>query len=180
MARSASKCYHTLAEAFAYPSAERLDALQAGAGNLPEGSVLEGYRAFLQQVRGLSLAEWEELYTRTLDLNPLVAPYVGYHLWGDGYRRGPFLSKMNRALDDAGVDKMGELPDHIAPVLRYLAVTPEPLSELMEALGPALDSMISTLRKAESKNAYVDLFRAVQACFLADVRDAERRDKEAR
>ena len=52
----------------------------------------------------LSLGEWEELHTRTLDLNPPAAPYVGYQIWGDSYQRGAFLAKMNRALVEAGVD----------------------------------------------------------------------------
>jgi len=39
------------------------------------------------------------------------------------------------------------------------AATPE----LVEALAPALDRMVSTLRRSEADNPYVDLFLAAQA-----------------
>jgi nitrate reductase delta subunit len=79
---------------------------------------------------------------------------------------------MNRALRDAGVDAGGELPDHIALILRYLAVTPAPFAALVEALIPALDRMVSTLQKAEPDNPYVDLLLAVQT-FCAGLQEKE-------
>ena len=153
----------TLAEAFSYPAPGRLEALKRGGAAMPKGAGKDAYTAFLNGIDRLPLGAWEELHTRTLDLNPPAAPYVGYQTWGESYQRGAFLAKMNRALAEAGVEADGELPDHLTPTLRYLAAVPEPLPEMIEVLGPAVGRMIEALRKAEPDNPYVGLLQAVQA-----------------
>ena len=158
-----SDAYKTLADAFCYPAPGRLDALKRGLAAMPKGAGKDAYAAFLNGIDRLPLGEWEELHTRTLDLNPPAAPYVGYQTWGESYQRGAFLAKMNRALTEAGVEADGELPDHLAPSLRYLAATGNPLPEIIEVLGPALQRMVAALRKAEPDNPYVSLLQAVQA-----------------
>lgn len=155
--------YATLAAAFRYPAPGRLSALQQGAAALPKDAGRDAYAAFVRSIERLSLGEWEELHTRTLDLNPPAAPYVGYQMWGDSYQRGEFLATMNRALALAGVDLDGELPDHLTPTLRLLAAAPEPPRALIEVLGPAVDRMSAALRQAEPDNPYINLLQAVQA-----------------
>ena len=158
-----SAAYATLADAFCYPAPGRLDALKRGQATLPQGGGQGAYAAFVKDIDRLSLSEWEELHTRTLDLNPPAAPYVGHQMWGESYQRGAFMAQMNRALAAAGVDTDGELPDHLTPTLRLLAVSAEPPPEMVEALGPALQRMLTALRAAESDNPYVSLLLAVQA-----------------
>lgn len=158
-----SAAYTTLADAFSYPAPGRLETLNRGLAAMPKGAGKDAHAAFVNGIQRLSLGEWEELHTRTLDLNPPAAPYIGYQTWGDSYQRGAFMATMNRTLALAGVDTDGELPDHLAPILRYLAVTSEPLPEMVELLGPALDRMLSALRKAESDNPYVSLLQAVRS-----------------
>jgi nitrate reductase delta subunit len=155
--------YATLADACCYPAPGRLEALKRGQDALPQGAGRIAYTAFLKSIERTSLSAWEELHTRTLDLNPSTAPYVGYQMWGDSYQRGAFMAKMNRALAETGVENDGELPDHLTPVLRYLAAADEPLPELIEVLDPALARMISALREADPGNPYVNLLQAVQA-----------------
>jgi nitrate reductase delta subunit len=152
-----------LAEAFSYPGPGRLEALSAGQAALSIGAGKTAYTAFITGVSRLSPGEWEELYTRTLDLNPPAAPYVGYQTWGESYQRGAFLALLSQELSEAGVDTGGELPDHLAPVLRYLAEARQPLPELVELCGPALQRMLSALRRAEPDNPYVELLEAVSA-----------------
>ena len=117
----------------------------------------------------MTLAEWEELHTRTLDLSPPVAPYVGHAIWGETYKRGEFMASLKRAEDAESVDLEGELPDHLLPVLLYLDVAAEPLPELVEVIGPALKRMRRDLEKAESKNPYVGLLDAIQAAVRTAV-----------
>ena len=155
--------YVTLADALCYPAPGRLDALKRGLATMPKGAGKDAYATFLNGIGRLPLGEWEELHTRTLDLNPPAAPYVGYQTWGESYQRGAFMAKMNRALAEADVDAGGELPDHLAPILRYLAAAADPLPEMVEVLGPALQRMIAALREAESDNPYINLLQAVQA-----------------
>ncbi len=173
MANATRSPLHVFARALAYPAPGRLEELQRDLASLPEGPARRSFGAFLAEVQALSLGQWEELCTRTLDLNPPAAPYVGYQTWGESYQRGVFLAKMSRALWEAGVDTRGELPDHLAPVLTYLARAPQPLPELLEILPPALERLVKTLRATDRDNPYVRLFEAVQAaCQLPQQEDA--------
>lgn len=152
-----------LAEMLLYPAPGRLQALVDGLRDVPSGQVRKNLERFLEAVGSLTIGEWEELHTRTLDLNPLAAPYLGYQMWGDSYQRGAFMAKMNRALWEAQVDPGDELPDHLIPVLRYLAAAPAPLADLLEILEPALARMTDNLRKAEPHNPYTLLLEAISA-----------------
>jgi nitrate reductase molybdenum cofactor assembly chaperone NarJ/NarW len=153
------------AQALSYPAPGRLHQLQAGMTHMAEGPARRSFSAFLAGIQALTLCQWEELCTRTLDLNPPAAPYVGYQVWGEGYQRGAFLAKMSRALRDTGIETGGELPDHLAPVLTYLALTPQPLPELAEAFAPALDRIVKTLCATDPANPYVKLFEAIRAAY---------------
>lgn len=150
-----------LAEAFRYPAAGQLEVLENSLESISDRRISDPFSAFVNHIGALSLGEWEELYTRTLDLSPAVAPYIGFQVWGEGYQRGNFLAQMNRAIQEAGVDPQGELADHLQPVLRYLEVTDQPLPVLVDALVPALKRMRAVLRKAEPANPYNYLFEAV-------------------
>ncbi len=146
--------FAVLAEAFRYPAPGRLEALAARAAELPAGPVRAELEAFLAGVGRGSLEEWEELSARTLDLELATAPYLGYQVWGDKYQRSPFLIELQGAMTRAGVDRDGELPDHLVPVLRYLDACPEPLPRLLEVLDPALDALEKALGAADPDNPY--------------------------
>ena len=160
----ASSFCTVLADAFCYPSPGLLERLETGLSRLSTGAEKKALSGFLGKVRRFSLAEWEELYTRTFDLNPPVAPYIGFQTWGENYHRGEFLSMMSREVQEAGVDAEGELPDHLIPVLRYLGKTAQPIPELVEIINPALQRMQATLCKADPGSPYIDLLDAVQEC----------------
>ena len=53
---------------------------------------------FCRVVEKVSLSDLQELYTRTFDLNPVCALEVGYHLFGENYKRGEFLANL-RVMD---------------------------------------------------------------------------------
>ncbi len=159
--------YILLAEAFRYPAPGRLAELQDELKALPEGAagVKGALKAFLDKISRLTQGEWEELHTRTLDLNPPAAPYVGYQTWGESYQRGVFLSILNRELLENGIEAEGELADHLIPVLRYLGQIAEPLPELNEMLALTIQRMLAVLRKSDPGNPYLDLLEAADlAC----------------
>lgn len=149
--------YLLLAEALRYPAPGHLAALQKGLQDLPSVSEKRSLSAFLDGVKMLSLGAWEELYTRTLDLNPPAAPYVGFQTWGESYQRGEFLSKMSREVMVYDIDTDGELPDHLIPVLRYLAQADRPLPELLTVIEPAVQRMITALQQVDARNPYLEL-----------------------
>jgi nitrate reductase delta subunit len=154
--------FEALARAYTYPRPGQLEVLQAAAAAIPSGPAKRSYQKFTGLLAELTLSEWEELHTRTLDLSPLFAPYVGYITWGENYHRGAFLAAMTRAEAQFGIDSEGELPDHLDPVLRYLGRAAEPLPELVEVLGPAVAKMHKALKKAEPGNPYVHLLGATR------------------
>jgi nitrate reductase molybdenum cofactor assembly chaperone NarJ/NarW len=157
--------FNLLAESFRYPTPGLAEELRLGLGQLPAGPVKKSLEAFLKPLQKLPPGEWEELYTRTLDLNPLATPYVGFQIYGESYQRGNFMASLNREMRQHQIDLGGELPDHLLPVLRYLGSVSEPIPELVEALPSAVRRMGAVLRKAEPGNPYVHLLDAVeQAC----------------
>ena len=153
--------YALLAEAFRYPAPGRIEALQAGLAALPQGQAKKHFKDFVKSVQALSLGEWEELHTRTLDLNPPAAPYIGYQAWGESYKRGNFMALINRELKQNGIDTDGELPDHLTPILLYLDQTSQPLPELLEVLVPSVQKMRQVLNKKDPGNPYLSLFDAI-------------------
>jgi nitrate reductase delta subunit len=169
---------NTLALAYQYPtpgSTKRLwDRLKALPASNPK-SLLE---RFLNSISELTLSEREELYTRTLDLTPLTAPYIAYSVYGEDYRRGSFMAAMNRELAAHEVNTAGELPDHLIPVLRYLAVASEPLTELVELVGPALKQVHHTLKVLEKNNPYLLLIEATQQATEELCREQRAKSRE--
>ena len=162
MPARADNPYEVLAEAFGYPEPGRLEEVQTGLSLLPAGQVMNELAEFVKQVGKLDLGEWEELYTRTLDLNPPAAPYIGFQIWGESYQRGTFLARMNHELMEKDVEPSGELPDHLIPVLRYLGRTVEPIAELVEVMDTALQRMLTALCKVDPENPYGHLLEAVR------------------
>jgi nitrate reductase molybdenum cofactor assembly chaperone NarJ/NarW len=164
--------YAILAEALHYPCPGLAANLVAGIQVFPEGAARKAFEKFVQAIQDLALGEWEELYTRTLDLSPAVAPYLGYQLWGDGYPRGAFMAALNRAYQVSGIEMEGELPDHLRVVLTYLDTGSLPPSELVDAFEPAVQKMLATLQKGETDNPYVYLLEsAAQAVDLKTVQN---------
>lgn len=158
-----------VALAYRYPSPTSAAELSAAVDTLDAGVVARHMRSFVDEVTELELGEWEELHTSTLDLSPMFIPYIGHVEWGENYRRGAFMADMNAAMRDAGIDLGGELPDHIEPVLRYLAVVDDPLDDLVEALPGTVATMYETLRKQAPQNPYCHVLAATVA-WAADLR----------
>ncbi|MFQ5557947.1 MAG: nitrate reductase [Acidimicrobiales bacterium] len=152
-----------IALGYRYPAPGRLETLTAGVDASLHGVTLRYMRQFVDAVASLSLGEWEELHTRTLDLSPAFVPYVGHVIWGENYRRGEFMAELKHEMRRCGVGLDGELPDHIEPVLRYVAETSRVHDDLLDVLAAAVASMRSTLRTADRHNPYCHLLDATLA-----------------
>lgn len=146
--------YDALGAVFDYPGAdyprrvrvarERLaDRYEAAEVNLEAFErALPGEGGRLEQE---SLDEVQEIFTRSFDVQPITTLSVGYLLFGDDYKRGEVLVHLRREQRAAGLDDGGELPDHLANVLRLLARWDDrDLVEefVLELLGPAIEEMI--------------------------------------
>ncbi len=158
-----SQVFSLLAQAIHYPAPGRLEFLEQLLQDIPQSDAKAALQKFFKKMARLTLAEWEVLYTETLDLSPRVAPYVGFQTWGESYQRGEFMARLNQVYRDTQLEQHGELPDHLLPVLNYLAVSAQPIPELLEILEPSIVRMRATLQKREPGNPYLDWF---EACLI--------------
>ncbi len=123
---------------------------------------LKKFQAFVVQT---PLGQLEEIYSGTFDLQPKCYPYAGYHLFGENYKRGAFMVKLQEQyrLHDFSWEK--ELPDHIAVILRFLSILhDEEAAGILkeECLIPVLEKMLKAFGE-EKTNMYTE---AVQALLL--------------
>ncbi len=102
-------------------------------------------RAFRTYVTQTDFGLLEEVYTAIFDLNPVFYPYVGYHLFGETYRRSHFLIALKERYAALGLPSdMSEVPDRLSLLLRFTALA-DPLDALTvihEGLLPALKRML--------------------------------------
>jgi nitrate reductase delta subunit len=153
--------YHEYKEAlvafagiFDYPSRETSKRAWECASLLRDRQSSSLMKSFYSYVKGHPLGSVAEVYTRTFDLQPSCSPYIGYHIFGDGYRRGEFLVRLKARCSECGLDVGRELPDHISVVLRLIAhVGGNEEDDLVAlCLSPAVDRMLESL--ADEKNPY--------------------------
>jgi nitrate reductase delta subunit len=152
--------YEPLADILEYPGDDWRARLELCRERMKGGSpeLARPFDEFCRSVESLSLAELQELYTFTFDLNPVCALEVGYHLFGEDYKRGIFLANLREteAPYDLGQDR--QLPDYL-PVLLRLVVKLEDAelrSDLVsECLIPAIEKMAAAL--AGSRSIYSEL-----------------------
>ena len=103
-----------VAMGYSYPRPGSAERLAAALATQKRGEVARHMRHLVDAVTPLSLGEWEELHTATLDLSAPFVPYVGHVEWGENYRRGAFMAELQAAMNAERIDLDGELPDHIA------------------------------------------------------------------
>jgi nitrate reductase molybdenum cofactor assembly chaperone len=111
-----------------------------------------GFEAFVTSAGERSVETLQEMFTQTFDMTPTSALEVGWHLFGEDYARGAFLTRMRAALRDHGISEGSELPDHLASMLTLVTrVDTEEADVLVtNALLPAIDKMLASLEKNES------------------------------
>ena len=132
---------------------------------------------FMQGLQGHPLARIEELYSSTFDLQPVCHPYVGYHLFGESYKRGEFMAKLVEVYRSHGFSSENELPDHAAVILRFLGLGREVREGefarvlLLEGLLPAAEKMAGAL-DGQAGNPYRALVSALRL-FLEVVKERE-------
>lgn len=147
------RVFDLFADLLEYPGPGLLQAArecEASVGRVnPEAAApLRQFGAF---VEATPLGRVQEIYSATFDLDATYHPYVGYHLFGETYKRSVFMLELRERYRAQGFVVEHELPDHLAVLLRFLARHGESslAGELAhEALVPALDRMTGKARSA--------------------------------
>lgn len=162
-----------------YPTPELPHQAGACAALLAEGypEAADLVLQFQGSVSGLTTTRMEEIYTRTFDLQPVCYPYVGYHLFGESYKRGAFMAQLNENYRSYGYSAGNELPDHVAVILRFCALgeaarnTGFTQALICEGLAPTLKKMAGALN-AQPDNPYSSVVMALSLVFT-DVAEKE-------
>jgi nitrate reductase assembly molybdenum cofactor insertion protein NarJ len=111
-----------------------------------------------------AVAEMQEIFTRSFDVQAITTLSVGYLMFGDDYKRGDLLANLNREQRNAGVDCGRELSDHLPNVLRLMARWPDHdlVTELVqEVVRPAVERMVAEFgpeRMKQRNNLYAKHF----------------------
>jgi nitrate reductase molybdenum cofactor assembly chaperone NarJ/NarW len=125
--------------------------------------------AFVVAVESLSITGLQELYTRTFDLNPSCALEIGYHLFGENYKRGEFLAHLRETEAPFALGQQQQLPDYLPVLLRLLVkLEDEELrgSLIVECLIPAIEKMLATFK--DSDNPYRYLLEVVRVTLQTE------------
>lgn len=155
--------YKTLANLLEYPhekwSADVVIARESD--SMPE---------FIDAIQKLSRSDLQELYTRTFDLNPACALEIGYHLFGESYKRGEFLANLRETEAPFDLGQANQLPDYLPVLLRLLTKLDDEdlrVSLIGECLIPALEKMLASLK--DSVVPYRFLLEAVHTKLQSEI-----------
>ena len=136
-----------LAPLFAYPD----EGYAARAAESARRLGLEPMRAFADAVTAMPSPTLQEQFVEAFDLDPDCAPDLGWHLFGERYERGEWLTRLRADLRRLGLETTAELPDHLTNVLMVLARDDRPRAEaLARFVTPALDRLHAALERRES------------------------------
>ena len=152
-----------LGRLLAYPMAD-FDEILVQAHELVDSLHLVAFR---NAIADLTDDEREELYTATFDVTPRCVPYASIHLFGEeNFKRGEFMAALHHEYEKVGFATHGELPDHLAVLLRYAATLGEPARrEMVEfCLLRPLEKITQSLPE---DHPYLHLLNAVDETLRA-------------
>ncbi len=168
--------YDILASSLEYPGEDwntRLDRCKQWL-TIQEPDVAVQFIRFRRKVKDMSIEKLQELYTQTFDLNPVCTLDIGYHLFGENYKRGELLAKLRETEAPYELGQANQLPDHLPVLLRLLAKLEDEelrLALIGEILIPALGKMLEAL--SQTDNPYRDLIEVISNALKNEVPDAE-------
>jgi len=135
------KIINELSHILFYPDTEYKNHVQNCFDELKECDELSTiFTDFNTYVLKATQSEMEENFTYTFDMNPSHCLDIGWHLFGEDYKRGEFLVTMLNIMRTFDIEDTNELPDHIYHVLQVSNKMENNESELFldEFLNPAL------------------------------------------
>ncbi|MGE3853430.1 MAG: nitrate reductase molybdenum cofactor assembly chaperone [Planctomycetota bacterium] len=132
-----------------------------------------GFIAFAEAMGTMTPAAREELYSATFDFDPAVSLELGWHLFGESYKRGAFLVRMRKALREHGIDEGRHLPDFLPTLLRLLDELEQEDGEalILEVIIPALEVVLNGF-ESRADHPYFHALRALQGVLTSTVADA--------
>lgn len=168
---SETERYRILSFLFTYPTREFKENLNYINPSSFDGEAKFYFEKFLSFLKGTPLSELEELYTASFDLQPPCPPYIGYHLYGDDYRRAGFLVLLKEMYASYNYHvNNGELPDHLSTVVGFLGYLQGEDREIFikSYFLPSLNKMKNLLREENPYSNYFNLLLKVLQNYRAE------------
>lgn len=144
--------YAAMSKLFDYPDDNYYDAIseviQALSDNYPKAK--QELEKFLELLP-MQLADVQELYSKSFEVQAVTSLDVGYILYGDDYQRGVILVNLNQEHAKVNNDCGRELGDFLPNLLRLLPKIEdkEVVSDLVTMLiAPAMEKMINEYHPA--------------------------------
>ena len=116
----------------------------------------EYLEAFALVARTSSQEEMAELYTRSFDLNPDCVLEIGWHLFGESYKRGQFLAMMRHHLRENDIDAGNDLPDYLPNLLDLTMKleTQDAIDLVDDCILPAMEKIQSAMRPKQDAEGH--------------------------
>lgn len=114
-----------------------------------------------EPLRSLEQTELQELYVETFDLKSKLGLYLTAHELGDSNKRGAALIKLQKIINQAGFERVGEeLVDYIPMLLEFLAVSPKKpdVERLFKRLAVSIHYMKMNI---EEENPYATILQVL-------------------
>ncbi|KXK06955.1 MAG: Nitrate reductase delta subunit [Acidobacteria bacterium OLB17] len=129
----------------------------------PESATAKSLSGFYGKMQKMPLIPVQELYAQSFDLNPNCALEIGYHLFGEDYKRGAFLANLREAEEPFDIGQEQQLPDYLPVLLRLLTKLDDDAlrgSLTGHCLVPGVDKIISAFK---DENPFAELMKAILA-----------------
>ncbi len=124
----------------------------------------QSMQKFLDGIEGIPPGRLEEIYTGTFDVSPTCFIYAGYILFGESFKRGRFMVRLQEEYYKYGFDRGNELADHLAVIMRFLSKieTEDEFTQSLkiDCLIPVLAKMIAGFNQ-DGQNPYFHLLHAI-------------------
>lgn len=168
--------YPLLGELLAYPDQQFRSRSAQARAHLEKRSreLTVRFDRFHQPLAALQMAQLEELYSRTFDLNCLCVPYVSVHLFGEeNLKRSRLMVALSERYSEWNFDPGTELPDHLSLVLRATPhFAPEEWQDFLTyCLVPAVGKMSESLSDTDNpfRHLLEILFEMLQGETLLEI-----------
>ena len=156
--------YEVLASLLEYPGEDWSDRVERCKQwlTIQEPEVAVQFVGFRRKVRALTIAQLQEVYTQTFDLNPVCTLDIGYHLFGENYKRGELLANLRETEAPYELGQANQLPDYLPVLLRLLVKIEDQelrTALIAEVMIPALDKMLQAF--GDGENPFRDLIEVI-------------------
>lgn len=146
---------------------------------LNEDTIQRELKNTYQHMKSLELTELQELYVETFDLKSKLGLYLTAHELGDSNKRGAALIKLQKLINQAGFERVGEeLVDYIPMLLEFIAVSPKKpeVDRLQKRLAVAIHYLKENI---ENENPYVNILQTLMKYVFPTPTSEEMKQLEA-